>query len=560
MILNKNFKFRSAVYMVLILTAGFVRAIMWRIGLAHHGFISLIYLTVYFIWLCGIRRRFLQKDMRRILTAAALLMIFLIIIRFLKYDIVPNGTLINRHLWYYYYIPFTLLPLLMFHAALHIGKPDNSNVSPYWKLSYIPAACVMIGIVTNDFHQLAFCFCEGIDNYNEKYTRGIFYYAAVAIFAFSLAGILIIVFKTCVKRRLLNKLWLSGIVILMGAVYLHLYVFEPDSKKALIQMMYEVPEFICLFLIAFWESLVITHLIPSNTNHELIFRTSSVRAGLTDHDYQVCIKSKDSIVPTPQQIKNAETGTDVTLENGKTLLKSQPVQGGHFYWLEDISELDKLNKQLIETGDYLVEENAILEAETKIEEDKKRTEEQTRLYNHIAHSLKPALDKLSEILENLPQSEEEFRQTMKYAAVINAYIKRKSNLMLLAGTDQHIKTDELRISVEESFEYLRLSFVICGSDIVSGYTLPSEMVLFLYELFEDSLELAMPAADAVFVTLNINNHVLKFYMEFSSPTAELPIDRYRTKAEKYKGRITKERSDNCQSITFQATLGGDRSC
>ena len=57
-------------------------------NIAYHGILSLVYLTIYFEWLFSIPRRFLQRDMRRLLLIVAALMIFWIIVRYIKYEII----------------------------------------------------------------------------------------------------------------------------------------------------------------------------------------------------------------------------------------------------------------------------------------------------------------------------------------------------------------------------------------------------------------------------------------------------------------------------------------
>lgn len=98
-------------------------------------------------------------------------------------------------------------------------------------------------------------------------------------------------------------------------------------------------------------------MIPSNANHEDFFHASSIHAGLTDNDYNVKLHAANIIVPSAEQIRNAES-KPVLLTGQNTLLKSHPVRGGHFYWFEDVSEINRLNQELADTGNYLEEEHA----------------------------------------------------------------------------------------------------------------------------------------------------------------------------------------------------------
>ena len=78
------------------------------------------------------------------------------------------------------------------------------------------------------------------------------------------------------------------------------------------------------------------------------------------------------------------------------------------------NEIGRLNRALAETGDVLAEENAMLKAENQLAEERVRIEQQNRLYDSIAQSVRPQLDRLSALLDALPEEEAAFEQAMKY--------------------------------------------------------------------------------------------------------------------------------------------------
>ena len=282
--------------------------------------------------------------------------------------------------------------------------------------------------------------------------------------------------------------------------------------------MYEFPEFICFFLIGFFESLVITHLIPSNSGHETFFRNSSIYAGLTDEDYNVCLsayedpaKAKDDELPTPEQIRMAE---ESPLLFGDVLLKSHPVSGGHFFWLEDVEDILQINRKLEETVDYLNQENEVLDASAKLSEDHRRMKEENLLYDRVAKSLQPQLDRLEGILNDLPEGEEEFCTRMRYAGVLNAYIKRRSNL-LLEGDDKIIDSGELKIAIEELMSYVRLNDIECFADVVMGVDMPVLTALKLFEMIECVVEEAISEMTHIMVIIKRDGSKLSLVVTVS---------------------------------------------
>ena len=125
-------------------------------------------ITALFLWYTQMRRRLLHPDERKYLTWMSLLIAFLLILRTIKFVFLPSGHITNRYAWYLYYFPQTFTVLLMFFTVLHIGRPHNRPINTKWKLLYLPAALLSLGILTNDLHQLAFRFPDGVANYDRN--------------------------------------------------------------------------------------------------------------------------------------------------------------------------------------------------------------------------------------------------------------------------------------------------------------------------------------------------------------------------------------------------------
>lgn len=558
---------RVVFFALLVLVCGFMNSLLRfnDCNYGHNTIIMTIYISVLFQWMFSIRRRFIQRDIRNNLMAASALMIIWLAQRYIKYIFVNPESILNRYLWYLYYLPCVMVPLLMFMSALYIGKPNEYKPDNRWKICYIPAVLVVVGIMTNDIHRLAFRFEPGMVNWNTEYSRGMLYYFALAIVICSILGILIIVIRTGMVMDF-NRLWLPGVIVSIGIIYILNYsATSYNEYKAFIQKMYEFPEFSCFFLVAFFESLVFTHLLPSNSGHETFFMISSLRAGLTDAACNVKLKGRDWEAPKASKIKRA-CEWPVYIEENKTLLKCQPVSGGYFYWMEDVEELIRLNEKLSETGDYLEEERIMLDEALRLDESRKSTEEQNRLYDWMNKRLQPQLNYISDILAHLPKEEEDFEKNMKYAGILGAYIKRKSNLLLLSGTEHMISSSELRISVEELLSYVGLNGVTFLADIKDGIMLDSSLALMIFELLEDAIEMAIPGLSAIMVTFNINENKILFYIEAATPANILSIEDERNKlCEKYDVdrnqifyiKLTYE--DDCEYIALSIdATGGDR--
>ena len=548
----------------LVITAGVMLAtgllrLLLRFQYVHSAssVIFVIYLLVCAEWMYSIRRRFLQKELKRYMTSFSLLLLLLLSLTVIRYQFIPAQTFWARQLWYWYYVPMMLMPVLMFLSTLYIGKSDRYTVSPKWNWIFIPYLIVMAGIVTNDKHQLAFRLDTADGRWNGEYTYGVLYYMAAGLLALSVLAVLIVIFNAGLKRRFIRHIWLPVLVIAFGFIYWIVYVLQPGKVYGWLSVMFTMPEAVCVFSVCLWESLVSAHLIPSNSNHKDFFAASSLQAGLTDKNYTVRLASPHSVMPQPEQVQQAETAP-VPLGAGTTLLKSYQVTGGDFYWTEDMSEIIRLNERLADTEDYLTEENAMLDAATAIEEGRKTFTEQNRLYDKIEKQIKPQLDKVNELIETLPEEEEAFLQQMKQAGILNAYIKRYSNLLLLAGSNDRLDMTELALAVSESLSYVRLADITADFIRQGDGTVPSALALLLFEVYEQMLEAALPDLSAVMVSLQATDGNLTFYIETAGAAKPVPLKAFESRAADLSAVINYEAEDGVACVTVHAPTGGER--
>ena len=136
-------------------------------GVSSNTVIFACLITALILWTAGVRKRLVQPEERKYITYTAVLIILLMAVRTVKFVFLPPGHVLTRYAWYLYYVPQTFTALFIFLAVLHIGKPADMPINRLWSLLYIPAALISAGIVTNDFHGLAFVFPEGLNNWSE---------------------------------------------------------------------------------------------------------------------------------------------------------------------------------------------------------------------------------------------------------------------------------------------------------------------------------------------------------------------------------------------------------
>ena len=122
---------KSYVQTVILIAATILWAILARVlsklGYAHVtlGLIrTMIYIGLYTAWGSSIRKRIVQAQARHFLTAISALMVFWFSVRTMKYYFVIDPT-VTRYLWYLYYLPMMLIPVLAVYVSISLGKPEG---------------------------------------------------------------------------------------------------------------------------------------------------------------------------------------------------------------------------------------------------------------------------------------------------------------------------------------------------------------------------------------------------------------------------------------------------
>ncbi|MCR4716950.1 MAG: ATP-binding protein [Lachnospiraceae bacterium] len=397
---------------------------------------TVTFILAFILWMDSVKNRFYHKNIRRLIYIAGSLMSLWMIIRYIKYDIVDDVNVI-RILWYIFYIPMILLPVMVFYAILYIGRLEKSSLSRNWFLLVLPGVLVVLGVLTNDFHHLAFSFPKGNLYANDIYNYEIIYYLAMIIMGLYIVMVLIQVFRKFLKNN--KQLIIIPTLISLLALYYCITYSQSWEIRPLIGKMYALPDFICIFLILFWESAI---------------------AG---------------------------------------------VYG--------------IRKQL-------------------------------------AVNLEPQLGKLEKLLKSVSVKDEDFDLIMKLAAILNVYIKRKSNMLLLSLEQNEIKGEELELAFAESLEYLNLMDISEHMEYDLRLPLRSDLALFLFGLYEDALEAAIldGKLNALYLSVGKTDGKLIYYMEIGLPKELLPANYKKRDVMAFDGNLAVDYDEECEFIKYEMPL------
>ena len=259
------------------------------------------------------------------------------------------------------------------------------------------------------------------------------------------------------------------------------------------------PDAVCLFMVAFIESLVALGLFPANDGYEALWRASSLRGGFVDGAGRLVNQSIGAPQVEVEQVRRALIASQ-TLSDGHSELVAQAVPGGAAYWVRDVTRVQGLQQRLEDVGETLAQEQAIIEAENVLAQRGEALAHRQELLEHIRENTEQQLKELEVALDHLPQVEESFLQAMRLAAVPATYLKRCANLTLLADaaaaaaeTNGQLDVRELLLAFEESLQCLRACGVDAQLQATAEGMVPAQEALRSYAAFQQVVEGLLPA-------------------------------------------------------------------
>ena len=103
-----------------------------------------IYIGLFCAWAVSINKRILHSQVRKTLVTVAIIMIFWLTVREFKWRLVIDLTAL-RYLWYTYYIPIMLIPLIAFihiNVSRQTGRLPSAEVYSVFEFVYMYSYCI----------------------------------------------------------------------------------------------------------------------------------------------------------------------------------------------------------------------------------------------------------------------------------------------------------------------------------------------------------------------------------------------------------------------------------
>ena len=498
-----------------------------------------IFFGILTYWTVSVVSRVSDKGIKYGLATTIILMSSVMLLKLIKYNVLFGATA-ERYVWYAYYIPQCLAPVVLLLTVLKTARKSEKPLSARWNLLFLPAVLLILLVFTNDVHEQVFSFADGLQNANKVYKWEWGYYVILGWIAGLYLTNGILLFIKCRISHCRKKAWipLALFVVCLTCCILR-EVFNPLFIK--------MPETVVFSVVIVCESLIRIGFIPSNTDYAKFFDVADVSAIIADKKYNVELSSENAPEITREQAIIAVKSGEIALSKD-TILKAKAITGGEVFWTEDLSVVNKINDRLAEINLTLAEEIDLVTAENRLKEQRSKIEEQNNLYKGIFGIAKPHLKKIGKRLAKA-NTDEEKDDALRLSVVYGVFLKRRANLAM-TETDGKITLSELVYSLRESADALTFYGVFSSVFAVGDGEFPAEKIEFIYEFFEDCIECALPDLTACLVRLSEKNGALSCRIALDNVKNAIPEGWRNKECERLGATLKAEESDE----TLYATL------
>lgn len=470
--------------------------------------------TLYYIVISVIFIRYIYERvvgggvLKRLMMAISILMLFLFCARFAKYKFFHEAETIKRFCWYLYYIPRLLIPQLTFLAAINIDRRNRPHIS---KRSYLCLGITIILIalvLTNDSHQLVFGFNPGFENWDNDYSYGPMLFGVLGWeYLFYILSFVVMIFK-CRVSKVVHLAWLALVpwVIGLSLAAADILGYGPEFYGYGIMDATRTLGFTVAF---FLDICMNVGFIPTNRSHRLVITISSIAAQITDNSGKAIYASKSARKVAEEWMTKPEP-----IIEGDTLIRRVKIRNGYGFWEQDISDINRVNEELLDIQERLREEGELTRLENELKEKQAKINSRTKLYSRISEGTKRESAEIIKITNGITETStlEEVKMAGKRICIFGAFIKRYANLMLLAENNRTVNIMELGLAILESLKYLN-SYGITGDYMGNSKDeLNGNQLLAMYEVFVRILEDNLDSLKAVYVRLDFDG-CLKIILE-----------------------------------------------
>lgn len=428
--------------------------------LREHILSALFLAAAILLWKGTVSHRMIRRDVRRVVGVMGWLMVGWLLLRLFKYQLTADG-LLCRMCWYGYYIFQLALPVTLLYLAVILDHPEGEKkpLRPLWP----PLACYALSVLlvlTNDLHQLVFRF-DPTGDWASDYRYGPGYWGVMT---------LSLLFLACAVWKLLHRgryspYWAGRVVPLLFCAGLLAYI-TAYIRRVPLAWESDLTVNICVLSALFFESALHAGFIPVNLQYQRLFTATPIGLTLLDEQGRTVLSSRGA-PPVSRSIwrRISMDMAHPLLRDSDTQLHAVPIHGGMAVWQEDLSQLNRLRREIQAVQARLEAANALLREESEVKKRLLAAETNRAMFEQLDRDMECRITSLVHLIETLPEAERPENLTA-YITLCLCHIKRRCNLFFLARQGEPLPGDELSMYLDELAElgrYAGLKTLIrCG--------------------------------------------------------------------------------------------------
>lgn len=454
-------------------------------------FSQLFYGFIVIVWGMQVSDRIIDRRVRNLILGIVLFLEMFFLMQICRYRLAEGQ---NKLLWYSYYIPTLVIPLLFFYLTLYMNRQEKEVPDAKSILVSVPVLVLIPLILTNNLHQLFIRLDDSLLDSVGSSNAGILSYISRIYSVLLLIVTFILLFRKCQisisKQKLFQLIFILCICIfLLGSYALGL------SPKINGVKLWDIGEIYAMISIYILEACMQVGLIPVNTKYTWIFQETDLPAVIQDNTGKYVYLTK---------------GAEAVLNPSKeSFVRSSDISGGSVSWAVDLSAVNELNRRITTTIEQIDARNRYLTTQNAINEEMAAVDARNKVYDRIAGIVS---NQLGQIEELMAEEETDFSQRLKKIVVYNAYIKRRSNLELLRESEKTIPAGELYTAVSESVSYLKLNQIEVYLNFGIDGEISADAGILAYDFFETVAEAVLNKGSVMSVNLSDKDGQLSLRM------------------------------------------------
>lgn len=425
-----------------------------------HILSALLIAAVILLWKGTVSHRMIRRDVRRTVVVMSWLMVGWLLLRLFKYQLLSEGAMC-RMCWYGYYLFQLALPVALLYLTEILDRAEGEKRlwSPLWPPLAVYVFSVLL-VMTNDLHQMVFRFTPG-GNWTSDYHYGPgFWIVTATSFLFLASALGNLIRKGCRSpcRRgcILPLLFCAGLLS-----YVMAYIFRvPLAWES------DLTVCICVLSVLFFETVLHTGLVPVNIQYQRLFVSAPIRLTLLDADGRTVLSSPGARPISRSLWQRLRMDMQQPLLRDRdTQLHAVPVRNGMAVWQEDLSQINRLRREIQDVQTRLEAANALLREEGEVKKRLLTAEANRALFEQLDCDMERRITSLAHLIETLPKAEDS-RGLTAYITLCLCHIKRRCNLFFLARQGEPLLGNELGIYLDELAELARYAgmqtLIRCG--------------------------------------------------------------------------------------------------